>query len=462
MQEKYTGNAVIERGYAIYDEWNKNKYKSRKIVNSVQKAVASTNAKKNASSRVEALAYLFALDLRIKERYGNLLMCILFYFSWRRESDAFKRFKGMMKMSAGRDIRTLIEVELEKLRENIDEDESEGSDRKGRGGKVNEFSGEEAVNSEGEQKSDEVDEEKLEENREKEKETDKTEDVGADGPIEEQSRENKQETAIERREAEVKPQERNESAVLEEKAEIKQEYLNEQKNENNGSDEKLEPIADKKQETVNFNGAIDVPYVFYDEKSDEDNKEISFIDEVIMDNMIKGKSDIIGHNPLEDVKQEVLDKQSATLDASAIEKGNDSDKDAYLYDKMVLNMKGEAVQNTPNVLQNNEKTVENVPQENSQSDIREKILVVVNQNPKDEKAQVNVKENISEENVLRRGVNDKFTDEMVIFHKSLMEDALREIFKISDDEMGGEGPVNVMEGSNFEECQAKIAAIRKH
>jgi hypothetical protein len=72
MQERYTSNGVIERGYAIYDEWNKNKYRSRKIVNCVRTAVASTNAKMTPTSHIEALSHLFALDLRIKERYDIL------------------------------------------------------------------------------------------------------------------------------------------------------------------------------------------------------------------------------------------------------------------------------------------------------------------------------------------------------------------------------------------------------
>ena len=70
--EKYTANGVIERGYQIYDEWKAKKYKSRKIVSSVSLAVSAMNAKNAIGARIEALSYLFALDLRIKERYKNI------------------------------------------------------------------------------------------------------------------------------------------------------------------------------------------------------------------------------------------------------------------------------------------------------------------------------------------------------------------------------------------------------
>ena len=96
MQERYTSNGVIERGYAIYDEWNENKCKSRKIVNSVQMAVASFNAKRTPEHHVTALSHLFALELRIKERYDNIFKCIILYFSWRRETGALETLKGIV------------------------------------------------------------------------------------------------------------------------------------------------------------------------------------------------------------------------------------------------------------------------------------------------------------------------------------------------------------------------------
>ena len=436
MQEKYTSNRVIERGYEIYDGWNNNKYKSRKIVNSVQMAVASTNAKKTSSTLLEALAHLFALDLRIKERYDNLLKCIFLYFSWRRETDAFKRFKGMMKLSAGHDIRTLIEVELEKIRENIVEDNAEGDDKKSRGGKVNEFSGEEAEKTESEQQSDAADEPGVEENRDKEIDTEKIEEIGAEKPIEEKNRETTKETLRENLEIEEKTEKESVSVVLEEKEEIKQKNLYEQKAENNGSDEIFEPITDKKQEAVRYNEAADVPCVYKKEKPEVYHAEDSFIDEIIMDNMVKGEKDILGHNPLKDVKQDSVENRVGDVATPTVDKIK-NDKDSYLYDKMVANIKGEGAQN--------------------------KVPITVNIKSDEMRVQISVEDSISMENAFRRAINDQFTVKMIDVHKSLMENALREELIIASEELGIDAPVQIIgEGNNSNVRQSEIISGRKH
>ena len=70
----------------------------------------------------------------------------------------------------------------------------------------------------------------------------------------------------------------------------------------------------------------------------------SFIDEVIIDNMVKGKADFIHHNPLDDLKPQ---QELALSENSQPQKGEDgksTDKDAYLYDKTVANGKDVAPQ----------------------------------------------------------------------------------------------------------------------
>ena len=137
-QKQYTGDSVIERGYEIYDEWVNKGFSSRRIVSFAESAVASVQAKRTGSSCVEALSCLFALDMRIKERYNTLLKCLFSYFSWRRETRALKLLKGAFNISGSEtDIHTAIEVELIKLREKIENEEADDGDDETRGGKRN-------------------------------------------------------------------------------------------------------------------------------------------------------------------------------------------------------------------------------------------------------------------------------------------------------------------------------------
>ena len=69
----YTGDAVIARGYAVYDEWEAKRLSSRGIVACVKSAVFAIEQKKTKAASIEALACLFALDMRIKEKYSTLL-----------------------------------------------------------------------------------------------------------------------------------------------------------------------------------------------------------------------------------------------------------------------------------------------------------------------------------------------------------------------------------------------------
>ena len=454
MQEKYTGNAVIERGYAIYDEWNKNKYKSRKIVNSVQMAVASTNAKNTPGARIEALAQLFALDLRIEERYNTLAKCIFLYFSWRRETGAFKRLKGLLKMPEGNDFRALIEIELERLRQNINVNKTEGSDKNTRGGKVTEYSGEEAVTAQGEQQIEATVDEATQGGRD----MDSGEETIEETTVAENAEEKAYEKTSDRAdvaEGQIavaeNPQEKSSGSTDGDKIEINQENLFKNKDENNGSGEKKEPSINKNQENTGYNGAIDTNTYYEVIGNMVDAGKASFIDEVIMDNMVKGESDVIGHNPLEGVKQggEARSQSIDTQNAEGLKDG----KDAHLYDKMVLDGKVDSVVTEPNAPKTEQKP-QNLP--------REKEQVVVNDKPNDDvRVQIKIEENVSEENQFRRDINDKFTDKMVLLHKSLMEDALREEFKIDEREFGNDRPV-IFEENNIEDAVDEITSVRKH
>ena len=464
MQERYTSNGVIERGYAIYDEWNENKYKSRKIVNSVQMAVASSNAKKTPDSHVTALSHLFALDLRIKERYDNIFKCIILYFSWRRETVAFKRFKDILKLPEVDDFRDIIELEVERLHI-IDKDKNAGSDKKPRGGRVTEFSGEEAAKVGGDELAESVAEETLEEGRNTEKNEEKSEKLAASEQTGEQSRDASSDAAEDVLVVTERPQEKNSGSSDSGRTEINQERLFENNTENNGFDKKSEPSINKEQIKQDSNGAADAN-IYYEVVGHRDEaSQVSFIDDVILDNMIKGESDIIGHNPLEDVKQNSGElSRSSELPVGEVNKDG---KDAHLYDKMVLDGKGDGAKNDPNASQSeqkekNEQKEQKAPQgeQKDPNPSQEKSQVLNDKRDDKLRVQINVQENVSEENVFRRSVNDKYNDKMIHFHKSLMEEALREDLKIID--LGLDAPLRLIEESNFKEYQENIALGKKH
>jgi hypothetical protein len=140
IKEKYTANSVIDSGYKIYDKWKNKKYSSRKIVRSVYLAASLANADKTKEAREDALSHLFALDLRIKERYKAMLRLIIFFFAYRRETKALKWLKEQLNLSAySGDVRSLIEIELERIRKILENEELDGKDNRKKGGKNGHF-----------------------------------------------------------------------------------------------------------------------------------------------------------------------------------------------------------------------------------------------------------------------------------------------------------------------------------
>ena len=119
-EKEYTSDSVIERGYKIYDEWISFGFSSKKIVAFVDRAVAFAQAEGSPFSYVQALSYLFALDMRIKEKYNKFWKCLLFYFSWRREANALRRYKNTLHIAESADFRMAIEVEIQRLREKLE------------------------------------------------------------------------------------------------------------------------------------------------------------------------------------------------------------------------------------------------------------------------------------------------------------------------------------------------------
>lgn len=117
----FNANAVIERGYAIYDEWSNRKLSSRKIIIYVKRNFALVTSQKTTLAYIEALSTLFALEMRVKERYSSILKCFIHYFSWRRESRVLKQLKIKFNIFEKYDIRTAIEIKLKNIDESLKE-----------------------------------------------------------------------------------------------------------------------------------------------------------------------------------------------------------------------------------------------------------------------------------------------------------------------------------------------------
>lgn len=418
-EEKYTANGVIERGYKLYDQWKINKYNSRKIVSFAQNAVASMQENGTKGARTEALSYLFALDLRVKERYNSILRCLFLFLSFRRECALIKWMKSQFKAVSGEDVRELIEVEIERIREAIDTDKTDESDRKKRGGKVNELPGSEQASPEREMQENSSAKEADTARLDSKKETEDDAELGGQEQADIQTVQKSREATRERLEISVETDVIAQDVSRKEKATKQQESPQDYKIENNDLGKKPEPIANKNNEKKSYNNIIDSPTFDEVKPQEKDSVKMDFIDEVIIDNIIKDKVDAIGHNPLKDVKTEVTENRAREVVSQISEKAKD-EKNSHLYDKMVMNAREESLQSKGNI---------------SQADVN---------NSSDLRVRIQVEDSLSMENEMRRSINDKFTDKMVALHKSRMEDALREELKIASEEYGINAPVQIV------------------
>lgn len=437
--EKHTGDAVINRGLAIYDEWETKKVSSRTIVARAEYAVSAVKQKKEKTARVEALSFLFALDMRINEKYRSILRCLFFYFSWRREMRALMNLKATFHISHSEaDLRTAIEIELKKLREKLVTDEAIDADGETHGGKqagkldkdvvVGAEKGQEQITEEAPE--DLYDQEKTEETLEE-----KTEEPTEKMPIEE-----KAEEIGEKKESAELQQEESETWVQNDKEQVKQEEPSEIKEENNGADENLEPSTDtgKSKETKTYNDAIDSPPRYEETVGKQStNEATSFIDEVIMDNMVKGKEDIVRHNPLEDVKQDKEINRSETTVTRPSEVGRITDKNAYLYDKMVTTEKG-------GVTQRIERASEVKSEQPTDSIQKDDNLDAIRQDFENLRVPLQVNMTLDMENAARREISNNMSQEAIQAIFERQADVMREQLNIASVEVGIDVPVEII------------------
>ena len=427
-------DSVIKRGYEIYDEWIEKKHNSRRIVASAERTVKLFKNRKTKDAFIDASAYLFALDMRIKEKYNNILRCLFLYFSWRRETRALSFLKTALNIPlCDTDIRNLIAVEIEKVAEKLENGWDEDGDDETHGGKRNGKSEEEAVATE-EKAQEQEHEEKAEEITDaKESSEEKTEDhseqATSDEPIKNEASQQNPEEAI---------SEEVEIVANDEKDQVKEENQNELKEESNVPDDKSEPSTDKKEEAKTYNDAVDSPPLYEENTRDQSDNKPSFIDEVIMDNMVKGKEDFIWHNPVDDVKQnKEADRPQDTV-AHQNEESKESDKDAYLYDKMLATDKGEAQQtlNSESTKQaekvsetKTEQPKETIQNNDNATSTKEELQ------PLSETRQPDPT-NVAQENNIAKELNENMSLESKLAYIRMQEEQFREHVNITLEELG--------------------------
>lgn len=438
--EQYTADSVIGRAYCVYDKWVEKKYSSKKIVESVEQAVADVKKKKTRSACINALVCLFALDLRIKERYNSFFRCLFSYFSWRRETRAFKLLSDTFKIPADEvDIRTAIEVALQRLRENINAQDIEEDDDETHGGKRNARDEEKTAESKEDQQdqpSEEAAENTADAKETKNASEEKSEELSQKAPAE-----NNTEELAENYDVAEKTQVEQKISAHDEKQEVQQENSTEFKEENNGPEKTSEPSTDKETQQNIYNNTAD-PLPLHGTESEQKSEEISFIDEVIMDNMVKGVGDYVRHNPLDDVRQ------SGAMEAEAV--GNDlvnsAEKDAHLYDEMVLGDRDSVVQQMENT-SNPESVQEQAPTDHTQIKSQEQTtsdrnMEAIKQDFENFRMPIAVNISNDLENQMRIDITNSLSDEAKMEMVRLQMEAAREQLEIASADIGFEAPVD--------------------
>ena len=441
---QYTDNA-IKRGYEIYDEWIVQKHNSRKIVASAEDAVRIFKKRKNMTAFVDALAYLFALDARIKEKYNNILLCLFSYFSWRRETRALNSLKSELNIPLSEtDIRNAIAVMIERLAEKLENDWDEDGDDDTHGGKRNGKAEEEAAT--GEKEAEETTEEKTEaEELDDEEKKEKDSEQKEDDPIEEAPQEEVKEETTEKKETAEPQQEKAEKAATDEKEELAQEKNDNLKEENNVSDVESEPSTNKKEEATAYNDAVDLPPLYEETVSERSAEKTSFIDEMIIDNMVKGDKSIIGYQRIDEAERLKEADIPQDTEANPNEKNKSSDKDAYLYDKMIATDKGEAQQtlNVESAKQN--ENVSETKTEQSKETIQNNNSLQSNEQefkPLSEMLQADLNESL--ENQVIRELGNTMSDESREAFAQMQMDVAREKLSIAYAELGIDEPAEII------------------
>lgn len=460
-EEKHPASNVIGRAYGIIDEWNSKKFSSRRIVSRIKGALAEAKKKgaKSEKIRIELIAYLYALDMRIKEKYTNILRCIFSYFSWRRETDLLKLLRKKLRISPKEDTRTAIEVRLNELIERIalgklDDD----GDDETHGGKRNGAFDEEAVTSE-EKEQEEASNDSKQQNSDideaKEAQEEKSEEKS------ENTRTEKEEVeAVEEQKAEEQTEKSEVEAESEKEETLKEEQEPQEELDSNSELEESKSQSSKRQKEENpFNEFEDSPPVRENVTENKQKEKIPFIDEVIMDNMIKGKADILGHNPLADVRNERDNAMREAIMWNVNDtESRTSDRDSHLYDAHLFDrnmssrpterdggINSEQMKADTQAQNTNQPSLDkNMTTQSQESDVG---IPTPDQAKTDSQSQNTSKENLHDiripvwvdmesdpENAMRREISYNLTSEAVLEMHDRLQDAMREHIKVVEAE----------------------------
>ena len=95
LKERYY-KVVLEKGSEIYSFWCKNKTKSKRIVAKANEYAFDKRLKSNEKVRFYALAFAYALGLRLEKRYRRFLCKLLRLFAFIRERKALRILKKVL------------------------------------------------------------------------------------------------------------------------------------------------------------------------------------------------------------------------------------------------------------------------------------------------------------------------------------------------------------------------------
>lgn len=417
-QNGYTGASVTTRGHAIYDEWRASNLSSRNIVARV-KQIKSQTRRKRTPLILEALAYLYALDMRIKERYGTLISRIFLLFPWRRELCVYRQLADALDIPRDKkDIRSAIELGLKMLREMLAGDRAEDDDET-HGGKQSGISEtENAADKNAQERTVQQSSKELSKLEEKEGGAESQEQVPTDEQIEKTDGQN---------EATKPPQEEKKTAVQELQEQFGQKEREKTKTENNGVGEQSQPITEKAKKTTADNGIMDIPLLREEPVSNKsDENRTSFIDEFILDNFIRGKGDLAGHRyPLREKEVGGAEKLQDAL-ASKGDEGNNSENEGLLYENT---LSGDAAQQTLKTDAAEAKGQNEWDLEQDMQRGRERIRVDLSLDP---------------ENEMRININNSMSEEAIKEIYRIQAEAMREQLSVASAAFGITEPVKII------------------
>ena len=417
-EEKYADNCITLRAQDICNEWKHNNYASRRVVDSVKSAVAAKSKNGTKTARLEALSYLFALELRIKEKYNGVLRSLFSYYSWKSEIEALELMRKELRIPEGKSLSAVIEAELRKILENEEDDEE---DEGTHGGRSNGMAEEEAAaenndraqDGESAEKSAEV-KESAEEKAEEADAKSRTEEKAVEKSAEkETSKEENKEAAREGKATGENPREK--------KAEVKQEDRREEKAASEAKNEQAERGASTANENNtynNYNNSVDVAVTSAGSAVGNKEETRDFIDEIIIDNIAKKMNASESHDRSSDAAKE---------SAESAERRSDEMKNA-----------GKRTEEKLDRLKNGE----NVPQASAAAEKGEHGNARV-------PIQVDISAN--EENLMRQNLNDGLTEQMILMLKAGAESAMREQLSIASAQLGIEAPVQIVGETNAAE-----------